>query len=85
MYVTVSSKGQIVIPSDIRKRYSIQEGDRLGIVEYGSHVSLVPVPDDPIAFMRGALKGTGLTTDDFVAERRAERVAEEDEASRWDR
>jgi len=31
--VTLSSKGQIVIPSKVRKKFSLKEGDSLVIVE----------------------------------------------------
>lgn len=34
--LTVSSKGQIAIPVEMRKRLSIESGTRLGIVAYAS-------------------------------------------------
>jgi AbrB family looped-hinge helix DNA binding protein len=41
--VTLSSKGQIVIPSKVRKKFSLKEGDSLGIVEEKDAIRLLPL------------------------------------------
>jgi AbrB family looped-hinge helix DNA binding protein len=41
--VTLSSKGQIVIPSKIRKKFSLKEGDSLVIVEEKDAICLLPL------------------------------------------
>jgi AbrB family looped-hinge helix DNA binding protein len=72
MKTRVSSKGQIVLPSELRKRFGIEAGDELGVVEWGGAVFLVPVPEDPVAAARGILKESALTWEQYKAERRAE-------------
>jgi AbrB family looped-hinge helix DNA binding protein len=41
--VTLSSKGQIVIPSKVRKKFSLKEGDSLVIVEEKGAIRLQPL------------------------------------------
>jgi AbrB family looped-hinge helix DNA binding protein len=58
-----TSKGQVVIPVELRKKYNIRKGTRLAISPGEGNVILVrPVPEDPIEASRGMLKGkTSLT------------------------
>ena len=60
MQTHVSSRGQTVVPAAIRKRYHIQEGDRLVWLDDGSTIRIVPVAGDTIRALRGAGKGEGL-------------------------
>lgn len=39
---TVSSKGQVVIPSDVRRRLGLTQGSVLRFVDDGDHVRLLP-------------------------------------------
>jgi len=39
--VKVGSRGQIVIPLDVRKKFGIKEGDSLLVVENGSHIKIL--------------------------------------------
>lgn len=41
--VTLSSKGQIVIPAKVRKKFSLKEGDSLAIVEEKDAIRLQPL------------------------------------------
>ena len=44
---TMTSKGQITIPKDIRKRLNLQPGDRLDfIIEEGGRVVVIPASVD---------------------------------------
>ncbi len=83
--VTVSSKGQIVLPAEIRKKHGIQAGQRYVVVDMGDYISLVPAAGDPIKHLRGILKGTGYTMEQFVEDRRRDREAEQGEDDRWKR
>ena len=74
---TVSSKGWVVIPSEIRKRYGIKPGDRIQLVDYGGLVALVPALPDPILQSRGILGGGPSLTKALLEERQAEKESEE--------
>ncbi len=50
--VTVSSKYQIVIPTEIRRALKIQKGQKLTMVDIGGVIELVP--DRDLREMRGA-------------------------------
>ena len=54
--VTVSQKGWVVIPAELRNKYHWRTGDRVKVVDYGGVVSLVPVLDDPDNEGMGALR-----------------------------
>ena len=41
--VKVSSKGQLVLPKSIRKRFGIEPGDEVEIIEMGNELILVPI------------------------------------------
>lgn len=53
--VKTLSKGQIVIPAKIRKKYNITPGSKLHILEYDGIIYLVPPVDDPIMTACGSL------------------------------
>lgn len=65
--VTVSSKGQIVLPKELREELEIQEGDALEIQRDGTELRLrrlasSPPPADWRAW-RGTLAGAGALED----------------------
>ena len=41
--VTVTSKGMVTIPSSIRRKYGIKNGDRVQFVEVDGAVMMIPV------------------------------------------
>ena len=57
--VTVSQKGWVVIPAEVRSKYDWHTGDRIKVVDYGGVVSLVPVLPNPEEEGMGALKMRG--------------------------
>ena len=57
--VTVSQKGWVVIPVELREKYHWKSGDSVKVVDYGGIVSLVPVLDNPEDDGAGALKMRG--------------------------
>ena len=61
-YMTV--KGQIVIPSKIRRKFGIREGTRVQVEvdEQGHRIILTPVTRDYIQNLRGKYKGKRLLT-----------------------
>ena len=59
---TVSGKGWVVIPQELRERYGLRKGDRVHFIDYGGTIALIPVSGDPIKKGCGMLKqGTSLT------------------------
>lgn len=59
--VTLSSKGQIVVPKEIREKLGLNEGDRLSITLEIDHIALRPSPgSDQQGWKkwRGRLRGT---------------------------
>lgn len=73
---TVSSKGWIVIPNDLRKKYGLRSGDRVTLVDYGGVLSIVPAMADPVTEAAGMLKGERSLTGALLAERAEERRRE---------
>ena len=57
--VTVSQKGCVVIPAEVRRKYNWKAGDRVKVVDYGGVVSLVPVLSNPEDEGMGALRSPG--------------------------
>lgn len=59
-YMTV--KGQIVIPSKIRRRFGIKEGTRVqvDVDELAHRIILTPVTREYVQGLRGKYKGKGL-------------------------
>jgi len=75
MLTTVTTRGQTVVPADIRRRYGIEEGSRLEWVDDGRSIRVIPVPADPVKALRGSAKGEGLY-DRLMEERARERARE---------
>ena len=71
-YMTV--KGQIVIPSRIRRMFGIREGTRVqvDVDEQARRIILTPVTRDYIQNLRGKYKGKRLLTA-LAAEKKRER------------
>ncbi|MBN2499850.1 MAG: AbrB/MazE/SpoVT family DNA-binding domain-containing protein, partial [Anaerolineales bacterium] len=40
--LTISSKGWVVIPAELRKKYQLTPGTKVIIVDYGGVLSIVP-------------------------------------------
>lgn len=75
METTATSKGQIVIPSSIRRKFEIKEGTRIQIeVNEKTHeIILKPITRQFIRSLRGKYKGEGLM-EELMAEKRRERA-----------
>ena len=72
MAVKVSQKGWVVIPEELRKKYDLNPGTSLRVVDYGGVLSLVPELDDPIGEAKGMLKGETSLTQALLDERQEE-------------
>ncbi|MGI6642508.1 MAG: AbrB/MazE/SpoVT family DNA-binding domain-containing protein [Bacillota bacterium] len=56
--VTVSSKGQVVIPIELRKSLSLSQGTHLRVYERDGRIVLVPEISDPVDHGLGFLRRT---------------------------
>ena len=70
--VAVSSKGWVVIPAELRRKYNLRPGVRVRIVDYGGVLSIVPENEDPVASAAGMLHCRKSLTEALLAEHRAE-------------
>jgi AbrB family looped-hinge helix DNA binding protein len=76
MTVSISAKGQLVIPAPIRKRYKLTPHTKLEVFDTGHSIIIRPVPKgDPMLASRGLLKGK-LSTEDLLQARREEKKRE---------
>ncbi len=53
-------KGQVVIPSWLRKEFDIEEGTRAMVYQEGDAIVLKPITPRHIRNLRGSLKGSGV-------------------------
>lgn len=74
METIATSKGQIVIPSSIRRKFGIKEGTRIQItVNDKTHeIVLKPITREYIHSIRGKFRGKGLLKA-LMADRKKER------------
>jgi AbrB family looped-hinge helix DNA binding protein len=73
MMLTISQKGWVVIPAELRKKYNLEPGRAVQVVDYGGVLALVPALADPVHQSAGLLHQPGdLLTDALLAERAAE-------------
>ena len=73
----VTSKGQLVIPARLRKRYGITAGTKIRFVERGGEIVIQPVTKAFIRSVCGMLKSTKAATEDLLKERLKDREREE--------
>jgi AbrB family looped-hinge helix DNA binding protein len=71
--VTVTSKGQLVIPSKLRKKLGIRKGTKVSVREEGNHLILQPITREYIHSLRGILKGDGSAMKFLLEERKRDR------------
>ena len=73
---TVSQKGWIVIPAEMRKKYDLTPGARVMLVDYGGVLAIVPALKEPVRDSRGMLKGDRSLTGALKDERDRELARE---------
>jgi len=72
-YATV--KGQIVIPATLRRKFGIEKGTKIIVLDNGDSILLKPVNEQSLARLRGSLKGKGVLKA-LLEERRKDRERE---------
>ncbi len=76
MTLTVSHKGWVVIPAELRKKYRLIPGTEVVIVDYGGVLAIIPASKEPIKQGRGLLKDLSSLTTELLKERAQERGRE---------
>ena len=74
---TMTAKGQIVIPSRIRRHLNIKKGTRLCVTEKGQEIVLQPLTEEYFERNAGILKTKGRLTRALLEERTREKRAED--------
>ncbi|TET82940.1 MAG: AbrB/MazE/SpoVT family DNA-binding domain-containing protein [Anaerolineales bacterium] len=57
MKTYISTKGQLVIPAKLRRKYGIKPGTRIQVIDRGNQIVLQPITEEYIRKLRGSLKG----------------------------
>ncbi len=70
---SVSSKGWVVIPADLRRKYGLKPGAEVRIVDYGGVLAIIPAMREPVSEAAGMLKTEKKITDALLEEHRSER------------
>ncbi|HYA39855.1 MAG TPA: AbrB/MazE/SpoVT family DNA-binding domain-containing protein [Syntrophobacteraceae bacterium] len=73
----LSSKGWVVIPAALRKRYGLKPGSTIEFREEGKNILLVPGVPDPVEASFGMLAGRVSLTKALLEVRAAESEREE--------
>lgn len=69
----VTTKGQVVIPSRVRRRHGIKKGTRVCFVEKEGAILLQPVTDEYIDGLMGSLGTKGKILQALLEDRKRER------------
>lgn len=74
---SVTSKGQLVIPAKLRRRYGIQPGTKVRFIERDNEILLQPLTKEYIQNTCGLLKSKTSVTEMLLKERAKDRDREE--------
>ena len=74
---TITSKGQIVIPARLRKRYGLTPGTKICFIERDQEILFQPLTKEYIRSMFGLLKSETSATRELLKERAKDRKREE--------
>jgi AbrB family looped-hinge helix DNA binding protein len=58
-YIQISSKGQVVIPADVREELNLKPGTRLSLQRDGQTLILRPITPEYIRSLVGITQGAG--------------------------
>jgi AbrB family looped-hinge helix DNA binding protein len=70
---TVTTKGQLVIPSKLRRKYAIRKGTQVAFLEEENRLVLQPLTPEFIRSLRGSLKGEPSAMKILQEERKRDR------------
>ena len=83
METTTTTKGQVVIPSSVRRKLGIKAGTRIQVEldEANSQIILTPITREYVHSLRGKFRGAGLL-EELEASRERDRDREENKISK---
>jgi AbrB family looped-hinge helix DNA binding protein len=70
----VTTKGQLVIPARLRRRFGIKKGTMVTFLEDDGRIIVQPVTREFIRGLRGSLKGEPSALASLLEERKRERT-----------
>lgn len=73
----VTSKGQLVVPARLRRRYGIKPGTKVRFIERPDGILFQPVTPEYIRSVCGMLSSDTSVTDELLRERAKDRAREE--------
>lgn len=76
METRATTKGQIVIPAQLRKKYGIKRGTKIVVTDTGASIELKPITEEYLKRLQGSLKG-GSALKALLEERRKDRERED--------
>ena len=70
---TVTTKGQLVIPAKLRRKYAIREGTQVAFLEEENRLVLQPLTPEFVRSLRGSLKTNPSALKLLLEDRKQER------------
>jgi AbrB family looped-hinge helix DNA binding protein len=70
---TVTTKGQLVIPAKLRRKYAIREGTQVAFLEEENRLVLQPLTPEFVKSLRGSLKADPSALKLLLEDRKHER------------
>jgi AbrB family looped-hinge helix DNA binding protein len=74
--VTISSKGWVVIPASLRKKFNLEAGMKVLVKEVDGQIVLEPQIKDPVDLLFGKLSGGESLTQVLLKEKSEDRESE---------
>ncbi len=73
--ITMTTKGQVIIPAEIRKKYGLKKGEKLIVEDEGDYIKMIPKTTD-LTTLCGILKGQ---LDPKTVRKQIEEIRKDDE------
>ena len=86
METTATTKGQVVIPSSVRRRLGIKTGTRIQVEldESNARIILTPITREYIHSLRGKFRGSGLL-EELESSRARDREREAEKIAKYEK
>jgi len=72
-FATITTKGQLVIPARLRRKYALKKGTRVAFAEDNGRLILQPITEQFIKSLQGSLKGNSSILEFLLQERKRDR------------